>query len=161
MNQLQPFARVPSRAAKAARRSNSSLDPRRAAPSFIVNDQVQMGTDTALGRRWGMCRLAPALGGTGRFGGQGCITRRMTAPRGVYDLLPTGAGFGSRLFRPADGRRANAFLAIQCRRQGVLKRSAERLPSHLQNLRLDRSNPISGAKNAVPHTRVSGTPNDC
>jgi hypothetical protein len=149
------FARVPSRVAKAARRSPSSL-LRRAAPSFIVNDQVQMGTDTALGRRWGMCRLAPALGGTGRFGGLGCFTRRPVARRGgdIDLLLRTGRGLSR--FRPLfgaaerrDGNRALASI-VQCRRQSAFQGLTQRLEAHFK---LHGSNAVEtsdGARGSVP-----------
>lgn len=138
--------------------------------AIIHNQERQRSSGTALGLRWGMYRTTCAVGTTGRrFAGLGCSRRSsFRLLLRMYDL-PTGRGLhGSGLFSSAlslfdgIGRRANAILAnlIHNAVDHLRNHAVEPFKRHFSISASDRSNPISGAKYAVPHTRVSGTQDD-
>jgi len=125
--------------------------PSRFRPAAL--NHVQHGsTHTELGQaRFGVCASIPAVRRTGRFGGLGCITRRMTALSGVYDLLLRTGRASARPLFAADGERWRApIVAIQCRRKGSFQALAERLPGHFKNS-IHRRPTTSGA--GVDETR--------
>lgn len=160
-HQFQIARVVPSPRLSIGRPASSSRRGRAAA--IIHNQERQRSSGTALGLRWGMYRTTCAVGTTGgRCARLGCSRRRFRPSLRLYDLLPRlGGGFGPRPFRAADGRCANTFLAnIQCRRQGILKRSAERLPRHSQFSRLNAINLDRGGHDEIHEHSASGAAND-
>lgn len=110
-----------------------------------------MGTDTALGRRLGMCRLALAVGETGRVRrGLGCHRRGFIPVHGGYVcLLPDlsrgeilGSLFGN--------------LRTQLRWQAI----GYVLPSHSNSSRLNAPNLDRGGHDEITRKQAFGTPDD-
>lgn len=159
-HQPSQFARPvpPGLDAKTARRT-TSLAPRRAV-TLIIDDQDQMGTDTALGQRMVVCRFAPALGRTGRFGGLGFA-------EWFLPLFDASLNYGrcanhiGRLFEQYGiGRHANASVAINhSPRDCALQCFAKGLHSHFQqSLRHHVLDSHDANENGLTHAEIAFAP---